>query len=60
MRTARKISRMYAAMSSRHPTSPSSSPMMPKMKSLSEKGRNRYFCRELNSPMPNRPPLPSE
>lgn len=31
-----------------------------KIKSLSEKGKNRYFCRELNSPRPNKPPLDSE
>lgn len=42
------------------PKNPSSSPMIENTKSLSENGRNKYFCRELNSPTPNIPPLPRE
>ena len=41
------------------PKNPSSSPIIERIKSLSAKGRNLYFCVELKSPVPNIPPLPS-
>ena len=41
------------------PTNPNSSPITDRIKSLSEKGKKRYFWRERKSPVPNRPPFPS-
>ncbi len=38
--------------------SPSSSPMIEKMKSLSAWGTQLHFCRLLPSPSPNQPPEP--
>ena len=49
IKTKRKIS----------PTNPISSPITAKIKSLSEKGKNLNFCRELKSPTPNQPPEPN-
>lgn len=42
------------------PTKPSSSPIIEKIKSLSQNGKNKYFCLELKSPTPNQPPEPRE
>ncbi len=43
MRNARRIIKTYAPITARQPNSPSSSPITLNMKSLSAKGRNRYF-----------------
>ena len=42
------------------PTSPNSSPIIEKIKSLSENGKKEYFALELKSPTPNQPPEPKE
>ena len=42
------------------PKNPSSSHIIENIKSLSANGRYKNFCRELKSPTPNSPPLPSE
>ena len=55
----RKISTAHMENKMKIPINPSSSPIIDKMKSLSAKGKKRYFCRELNNPVPNQPPLPS-
>ena len=55
----RKISTAQTANNAKIPTKPSSSPIIDKIKSLSAKGKNRYFCRDLNNPVPNHPPFPS-
>ena len=41
----------------KQPTKPNSSAIIEKIKSLSAKGKKRYFCLELKSPTPNQPPL---
>ena len=50
----------YITISIMQPTSPNSSPIIEKIKSLSLNGKNMYFCLLLNSPTPNSPPAPSE
>ena len=45
-----------SAITASAPTSPSSSPMMAKMKSVSDCVRYRYFSCELPSPTPKSPP----
>ena len=54
-----KIKNMLTENRTNIPTKPSSSPIMERIKSLSAKGKKRYFCLELKSPVPNNPPLPS-
>ena len=41
-----------------HPTKPSSSAIIEKIKSLSLNGRKSSACLELNNPTPQTPPLP--
>lgn len=41
------------------PKNPVSSPMTDSTKSLSENGRNKYFCLLLRYPSPKKPPLPN-
>ena len=38
------------------PTKPVSSAMIEKIKSDSENGKNKYFCLDLKTPVPNAPP----
>ena len=57
-RIPQNINAAHAKKSKNTPKKPNSSPMMDRIKSLSAKGKNRYFCRELNSPVPNQPPFP--
>lgn len=42
------------------PKSPNSSPIIEKIKSLSENGKNIYFCLEFPNPTPKSPPEPRE
>ena len=55
-----EITAKYISIRTKQPNKPVSSPIIEKIKSLSEKGRNKYFCRLLKSPTPNSPPEPSE
>ena len=55
----RKIINAHSANNKTMPTNPTSSPITARIKSLSAKGRNLYFCRERKIPVPNQPPLPS-
>lgn len=43
----------------RYSKNPVSSPMTDSTKSLSENGRNKYFCLLLRYPSPKKPPLPN-
>lgn len=58
--TARTMINRYTSPTHVHPINPNSSPMIEKIKSLSAKGKNKYFWRELPNPTPVNPPLPSE
>ena len=58
-RTPRQPSRKKAVMTARQPMSPSSSPMIAKMKSVWASGSHWNFWIELPSPTPRSPPLPS-
>ena len=55
---SKKQSNINTPISKSAPTKPNSSPIIEKMKSLSAKGKKRYFWRELKSPTPKSPPFP--
>src|SRR5690606_31084695 len=59
MRTKHTVSTAKRATTSRAPTSPSSSPMTAKMKSVSASGSQFHFASELPRPTPKTPPLAS-
>ena len=59
-RVPRQTMTPYRTMVATAPTSPSSSPMMLKMKSVWASGRKKSFCRLSPSPSPKRPPEPTE
>lgn len=54
------IKTAYTNKTNTEPTKPISSAIIEKMKSLSQNGKNKYFCLELKSPTPNQPPEPKE
>ncbi len=59
-RVPRHTTMPYRTMVATAPMSPSSSPMMLKMKSVWASGRKKSFCRLSPRPRPKKPPEPIE